>query len=47
MVWLFPPRCTSQKGAFVSLQNSRPIPIPEELKNKYLEYQKQNLKDYL
>ncbi|MBD2510311.1 acyl-CoA thioesterase [Nostoc muscorum FACHB-395] len=36
----------SQKGAFVSLQNSRPIPIPEELKNKYLEHQKGNLKDY-
>jgi acyl-CoA thioester hydrolase len=29
----------SQKGAFISLQNSRPIPIPEELKNKYLENQ--------
>ncbi|MEH2160801.1 MAG: thioesterase family protein [Nostoc sp.] len=33
----------SQKGAFVSLQNSRPIPIPEEFKNKYLENQQGNL----
>ena len=37
----------SQKGAFVSLQNSRPIPIPEELQKKYFEEQKGNLKDYL
>jgi acyl-CoA thioester hydrolase len=37
----------SQKGAFVNLQNSRPIPIPEELKSKYLENQKGNLKDFL
>ncbi|MEA5606217.1 thioesterase family protein [Nostoc sp. UHCC 0252] len=37
----------SQKGAFVSLQNSRPIPIPQELKNKYLENQQGNMKDYL
>lgn len=37
----------SQKCAFVSLQNSRPIPVPEELKIKYLENQKGNLKDYL
>lgn len=29
----------TQKGAFVNLQNKRPIPIPEELQNKYLEYQ--------
>ncbi|MEH2277396.1 MAG: thioesterase family protein [Nostoc sp.] len=28
----------TQKGAFVSLQNNRLIPIPEELQNKYLEY---------
>lgn len=28
-----------QKGAFVSLQNGRLIPIPEGLQNKYLEYQ--------
>ncbi|QSJ19452.1 acyl-CoA thioesterase [Nostoc sp. UHCC 0702] len=28
-----------QKGAFVNLQNNRPIPIPEELQNKYLESQ--------
>ncbi|MCC5660418.1 acyl-CoA thioesterase [Nostoc sp. XA010] len=37
----------TQKGAFVSLQNSRPIPIPEELQKKYFEHQKKNLKDYL
>ena len=28
-----------QKGAFVNLQNNRPIPIPEELQKKYLESQ--------
>ncbi|QMS92327.1 acyl-CoA thioesterase [Nostoc edaphicum CCNP1411] len=27
----------SQKGGFVSLQNNRLIPIPEELQNKYLQ----------
>ena len=37
----------TQKGAFVSLQNSRPIPIPDELQKKYFEHQKENLKDYL
>ncbi|WP_017316604.1 acyl-CoA thioesterase [Mastigocladopsis repens] len=26
----------TQKGAFVNLQNGRPIPIPEELQKKYL-----------
>ncbi|MFW9261132.1 thioesterase [Nostoc sp. KVJ20] len=29
----------SQKGGFVSLQNNRLVPIPEELQNKYLQYQ--------
>ncbi|MHC5859881.1 acyl-CoA thioesterase [Nostoc sp.] len=29
----------TQKGAFVNLQNSRLIPIPEELQKKYLQYQ--------
>ncbi|MBN3887720.1 MAG: acyl-CoA thioesterase [Nostoc sp. JL31] len=29
----------SQKGSFVSLQNNRLIPIPEELQKKYLQYQ--------
>ncbi|WP_225896494.1 acyl-CoA thioesterase family protein [Amazonocrinis nigriterrae] len=29
----------TQKGAFVNLQNNRPIPIPEELHKKYLEFQ--------
>lgn len=29
----------TQKGAFVNLQNSRPVPIPEELQKKYFEYQ--------
>lgn len=28
----------TQKGAFVNLQNGRPIAIPEELHKKYLEY---------
>ena len=28
-----------QKGAFVNLQNGRPIPVPEELQKKYSEYQ--------
>ncbi|MBE9052157.1 acyl-CoA thioesterase [Nostocales cyanobacterium LEGE 11386] len=28
-----------QKGAFVNLQNGRPVPIPQELQQKYLEYQ--------
>lgn len=37
----------TQKGGFVSLQNNRLIPIPEELQKKYLEDQKVNLKDYL
>ncbi|MCP6761435.1 MAG: acyl-CoA thioesterase [Fischerella sp. CENA71] len=32
----------TQKGAFVDLQNSRPIPIPEELQQKYFEYQQVN-----
>ncbi|MBW4556172.1 MAG: acyl-CoA thioesterase [Trichormus sp. ATA11-4-KO1] len=27
-----------QKGAFVNLQNGRPMPIPQELQQKYLEY---------
>lgn len=36
----------TQKGAFVSLQNSRFIPIPKELQKKYLEDKKGNLKDY-
>ncbi|MDM9583871.1 MULTISPECIES: thioesterase family protein [unclassified Nostoc] len=29
----------SQKGGFVSLENNRLIPIPEELQKKYLQYQ--------
>ncbi|BAY74547.1 hypothetical protein NIES25_09610 [Nostoc linckia NIES-25] len=29
----------TQKGAFVSLQNGRPIRIPEELQKKYFHYQ--------
>lgn len=29
----------TQKGAFVNLQNGRPVPIPDELQQKYLEYQ--------
>lgn len=37
----------SQKGVFVSLKNSRPIPIPEELHKKYFEDQKGNLKNHL
>lgn len=28
-----------QKGAFVNLQNGRPIPIPKKLQQKYLDYQ--------
>lgn len=32
----------TQKGAFVNLQNNRPIPIPEELQKKYLEHQQIN-----
>ncbi|MBN3924727.1 thioesterase family protein [Nostoc sp. NMS4] len=28
-----------QKGAFVSLQNNRLLPIPEEFQKKYLQYQ--------
>jgi acyl-CoA thioester hydrolase len=28
-----------QKGAFVNLNNGRPIPIPEELQEKYLQHQ--------
>lgn len=31
-----------QTGAFVSLQNGRPIPIPEGFKQKYLEVQQSN-----
>lgn len=31
-----------QKGAFVNLQNGRPIPIPEKLQQKYLEHQQLN-----
>ncbi|WP_373529291.1 acyl-CoA thioesterase [Nostoc sp.] len=34
----------TQKGVFISLQNSRPIPIPKELQNKYLECQQPNQK---
>jgi acyl-CoA thioester hydrolase len=37
----------TQKGAFISLQNNRLIPIPEELQKKYLAVQKGNLKDQL
>lgn len=29
----------TQQGAFVSLKNGRPVPIPEKLQNKYFEYQ--------
>ncbi|BAZ28836.1 hypothetical protein NIES4074_12710 [Cylindrospermum sp. NIES-4074] len=29
----------TQKGAFVSLENGRPVPIAAELHNKYAEYQ--------
>ncbi|ARV59009.1 thioesterase [Nostocales cyanobacterium HT-58-2] len=29
----------TQKGALINLQNSRPIPIPEELQKKYSGYQ--------
>ncbi|MEH1784365.1 MAG: thioesterase family protein [Nostoc sp.] len=29
----------TQKGGFVNLQNSRLVPIPEELQKKYLHYQ--------
>jgi acyl-CoA thioester hydrolase len=29
----------TQTGVLVNLHNSRPIPIPEELSNKYLEFQ--------
>lgn len=32
----------TQKGAFVSLENGRPIPIPEGLQQKYLEVQQPN-----
>lgn len=32
----------TQKSAFISLQNNRPIPIPEELQNKYSEFQQVN-----
>ncbi|MBD2432426.1 MULTISPECIES: acyl-CoA thioesterase [Fischerella] len=32
----------TQKGAFVNLQNGRPIPIPEELQQKYFEYKQVN-----
>ncbi len=31
-----------QKGAFVNLQNGRPIPVQEELQKKYSEYQHLN-----
>lgn len=31
-----------QKGAFINLQNCRPIPIPEKLQQQYLESQKTN-----
>ncbi len=37
----------TQKGGFVSLQNNRLIPIPEELQKKYLEGQKENLRGCL
>jgi acyl-CoA thioester hydrolase len=37
----------TQKGGFLSLQNNRLIPIPKELQKKYLEDQKENLKDQL
>lgn len=37
----------TQKGGFVSLQNNRLIPIPQELQKKYFEDQKVNLKDHL
>ncbi|MBW4560148.1 MAG: acyl-CoA thioesterase [Mojavia pulchra JT2-VF2] len=29
----------TQKGAFVSLENGRPVAVPEELQHKYLDYQ--------
>ena len=32
----------TQKGAFISLQNNRPIPISEELHKKYSEFQQVN-----
>jgi len=32
----------TQKGAFISLQNNRPIPIPEELQKKYSEFKQVN-----
>lgn len=32
----------TQKGAFISLQNNRPIPIPEELHKKYSDFQQVN-----
>ncbi|QLE39400.1 acyl-CoA thioesterase [Nostoc sp. C052] len=32
----------TQKGGFVNLQNSRLIPIPEELQKKYLHYQQKS-----
>ncbi|MBW4609701.1 MAG: acyl-CoA thioesterase [Hassallia sp. WJT32-NPBG1] len=32
----------TQKGAFISLQNNRPIPIPEELHKKYSEFHEVN-----
>ncbi len=35
----------TQKGAFVNLQNTRPIPVPEEFKNKYLQHQQVNQKN--
>ncbi|MEH2291314.1 acyl-CoA thioesterase [Nostoc sp.] len=31
----------SQKGGFVSMQNNRLVPIPEELQKKYLQYQQE------
>ncbi|GAX40356.1 hypothetical protein NIES4075_13210 [Tolypothrix sp. NIES-4075] len=32
----------TQKGAFISLQNNRPIPIPEELHKKYSDFHEVN-----
>ncbi|MBD2168325.1 acyl-CoA thioesterase [Calothrix membranacea FACHB-236] len=32
-----------QKGAFLSSQNNRPVPVPEKLQQKYLDYQNINL----
>ncbi|BAY30806.1 hypothetical protein NIES2107_26540 [Nostoc carneum NIES-2107] len=32
-----------QKGAFLSSQNNRPVPVPEKLQQKYLDYQNANL----